>query len=180
MKILTNNSIKNITELTDVFCNMMTTLTESLIKLRKSFILSITFVHIAWIYFHIGVFPPLILLHIRTIPLFWNSQICILYSNITMYYTKSLLSILCFVLVKKLETSLSSEHLQWPSWLEQHFTQKSIRIQIKITFFDSKKIIYTIHHVDEKIKTLDFSRVKKENFSGTTFWVASCNFKVIY
>ena len=85
VEILTNNFIKNITELTDVFCNMMTTLTESLIKLRKSFILSITFVHIAWIYFHIGVFPPLILLHIRTIPLFWNSQICILYSNITMY-----------------------------------------------------------------------------------------------
>ena len=41
--------------------------TESLIKLRKSFILSITFVHIAWISFHIGVFPPLISLHIRTV-----------------------------------------------------------------------------------------------------------------
>ena len=116
VEILTNNSIKNIIELTDVFCNMITTLTESLIKLRKSFILSITFVHIAWIYFHIGVFPPLILLHIRTIPLFWNPQICILYSNITMYYTKSLQSNLIIWHTIVWNKSLVWNNFQFTKW----------------------------------------------------------------
>ena len=148
------------------FCNMMTTLTESLIKLRKSFILSITFVHIAWIYFHIGVFPPLILLHIRTIPLFWNPQICILYSNITIG-AKDFIVIRAFTMTILIRAALYPKVHTYSNYNNIFWLKEN-------NLYNSKDA------VDEKIKTLEFSRVKKENFSGTTFWVASCNFKVIY